>query len=391
MLYSNIKVEQITDKYEVVEDYGEILTKNEMKDILLENFTNTEYKNGCLYGEKSGHKYCVYFKNVSYLGTPHPFFKKRIQIGDNFKDIYTENQNNGIQTLLLGIYKYKNTLLFVDFDITKYVTNKSHNSSAHVYTIDLKNGLLFGIFQKEDIRKNIITVFTPENIEKYLDSKIIGDVDLRLDFITVLDDFYETLSKEWFGVDAYQEMIDAHFNNALQPEWPGFYHEYKLDEYIKAHPGTEEDIQYRQNKKSGAIDLDLFFPKVDTYGDLKAHSNESSGIQGNDWDTVMKVLQSDSLYYIVLNHDTEKDRDHRNKVAIFWNTKLGKVNLLSYANKMKYSVKLTSYYVLEINKFNKQYLDVFHQGHNSDGSPRNPKIQIKNKNIGNFLIHQMEF
>lgn len=92
MLYSNIKVEQITDKYEVVEDYGEILTKNEMKDILLENFTNTEYKNGCLYGEKSGHKYCVYFKNVSYLGTPHPFFKKRIQIGDNFKDIYTENQ-----------------------------------------------------------------------------------------------------------------------------------------------------------------------------------------------------------------------------------------------------------------------------------------------------------
>ena len=391
MLYSNIKVEQITDKYEVVEDYGEILTKNEMKDILLENFTNAEYRNGCLYGEKSGHKYCVYFKNVSYLGTPHPFFKKRIQIGDNFKDIYTENQKNGIQTLLLGIYKYKNTLLFVDFDITKYVTNKSHNSSAHVYTIDLKNGLLFGIFQKEDIRKNIITVFTPENIEKYLDSKIIGDVDLRLGFITVLDDFYETLSKEWFGVDAYQEMIDAHFNNALQPEWPGFYHEYKLDEYIKTHPRTEEDIQYRQNKKSGAIDLDLFFPKVDTYGDLKAHSNESSGIQGNDWDTVMKVLQSDSLYYIVLNHDTEKDRDHRNKVAIFWNTKLGKDNLLSYANKMKYSVKLTSYYVLEINKFNKQYLDVFHQGHNSDGSPRNPKIQIKNKNIGNFLIHQMEF
>ncbi len=391
MTYSNIKVEQICDNYEVIEDYGEILNKKEVKEILLKHFKNTIYKKGCLYGEKSGIKYCIYFKNVSYLGTPHPFFKKRIQIGDNFKEIYKENEKNGVKTLLIGVYKYKKTLLFVDFDTTKYVTNKSHNSSAHVYTIDLKNGLLFGIFQKEDVRKNLITVFTPDNVEKYLESKIIGGVDLRLGFISILDDFYTSLSKYWLGIDAYQEMIDAHFNNAYQPEWPGFYHEYKLDKYIKEHPGTSEDIQYKQNKKAGEIDLDLFFPKVNTYGDLKAHSNESTGIQGNDWDTIMSVLESDSVYYIVLNHNTEKDRDHGNEVAIFWNTKLGKENLLSYASKMKHAVSLTSYYILEINKFNKQYLDVFHQGHNSDGSPRNPKIQIKEKNIGNFLIHQMEF
>lgn len=391
MTYSNIKVEQISDNYQVVEDYGEILNKNEVKDILLKYFKNTTYKNGCLYGEKAGEKYCIYFKNISYLGTPHPFFKKRIQIGDNFKEIYKENKNNNIKTLLIGVYKYKSTLLFVDFDTTKYATNKSHNSSAHVYTIDLKNGLLFGIFQKEDIRKNLITVFTPDNVEKYLKSKLVGGVDLRLGFITILDDFYTSLSKRWFGIDAYQEMIDAHFNNAYQPEWPGFYHEYKLDKYIREHSGTSQDIQYKQNKKSGEIDLDLFFPRVSTYGDLKAHSNESTGIQGNDWDTVMRVLETDSIYYIVLNHDTEKDRNYGNEVAIFWNTKLGKENLLSYANKMKHSVTLTSYYVLEINKFNKQYLDVFHQGHNSDGSPRNPKIQIKDKNIGNFLIHKMEF
>ena len=54
MIYSNIKVEQISDNYEVVEDYGEILSKNEVKDILLKHFKNTVYRNGCLYGEKSG-------------------------------------------------------------------------------------------------------------------------------------------------------------------------------------------------------------------------------------------------------------------------------------------------------------------------------------------------
>ena len=185
-------------------------------------------------------------------------------------------------------------------------------------------------------------------------------------------------------------MLDAGFNHALQPEWPGFYHEFKLDQYIKCHK-VGHAIQYKQNKKKGEIDLDLYFPQTSAYGDLKAHSNDSTGIQGNDRETIMDVLQNSSVYYIVCNHNTEKDRDHNNEVTTFWNRKLGKSNLLSYANKMKHSVELSSYYVLEINRFNMQYLDVFYQGHNSDGSPRNPKISIKMKNIGNFLIHQMNF
>lgn len=390
MTYSNIKVEQINENYQVIEDYGEILSKSEMVEILLKSFKNAKYENGCIYGEKSGQRYCIYFKNVSYLGTPHPFFKKRIQIGDNFKDIFRDNESKGIKTLLIGVYKYKSIVLFVDFDITRYVTKKSHNSSAHVYTIDLKNGLLFGIFQKEDFNKNIITVFDEANVDKYLLSKIDSSVDLRLDFIAVLDDFYSGIHKRWHGISSYQEMLAARFNHALQPEWPGFYHEFKLDEYINSHD-VGHAIQYKQNKKKGEIDLDLYFPQCAAYGDLKAHSNDSAGIQGNDWETIMTVIGTTSVYYVVCNHNTERDRDHNNEVTIFWNTKLGKPDLLSYSNKMKNSVELTSYYILEINRFNKQYLDVFHQGHNSDGSTRHPKISIKTKNIGNFLIHQMNF
>ncbi len=390
MRLSNIKVEQINEQYEVVEDYGEILTKDEMVQILKKHFRGSEYRDGCIYGDFFGKKYCVYFKNISYLGTPHPFFKKRIQIGDNFKEVYRDNELKGIKTLLLGVYRYKGVLLFVDFDITKYVEKKSHNSSAHVYTIDLKNGLLFGIFQKEDINRNIITTFTPKNVEKYLCSKIESSVDLRLDFIAVLDDFYMGLPKKWHGIVAYQEMISAGFNNALQPEWPGFYQEFKLDCYIKENE-VSDTIEYRQNKKKGDIDLDLYFPETGAFGDLKAHSNDSSGIQGNDWNTIMDVIKDKSVFYVVCNHNTERDRDHENEVTIFWNNQLGKKNILSYSEKMKNSVTLTSYCVLEINRFNKQYLDIFHQGHNSDGSPRRPKISIKNKNIGNFLIHQVDF
>ena len=64
---------------------------------------------------------------------------------------------------------------------------------------------------------------------------------------------------------------------------------------------------------------------------------------------------------------------------------------MSYSNKMKNSVELTSYLILEINRFNSQYLNIFKQGHNSDGNPRAPKISIKKQNISNFLIHQVNF
>lgn len=390
MRLSNIKVEQINEYCQVVDDYGEILSKDEMQQILTKCFEGTEYRDGCVYGERFGKRFCIYFKNVSYLGIPHPYFKKRIQIGDNFKDIYRENETQGIMTLLLGIYKYERVILFVDFDVTRYIGNKSHNSSAHVYTIDLKNGLLYGIFQKEDNCKNIITTFTPQNVEKYLRSKTDVHVDLRLDFIAALDDFYMNLPKEWYGIHAYQEMLSAGFNNALQPEWPGFYQEFRLQRYIIENHASDK-IEYRQNKKKDDIDLDLYFPQISAFGDLKAHSNDSSGIQGNDWDTIMSLIERKSVFYVVCNHNTERDRNHCNEVTIFWNTALGKKNILSYADKMKHSVTLTSYYVLEINRFNKQYLDVFHQGHNSNGKPRNPKITIKSKNIGNFLIHQIEF
>ncbi len=390
MYYSHIKVEQINEKFDVVEDYGEILNRKEMIRVFEKYFPLSEHRNGCLYGTYGVNRFCIYFKNISYLGTPHPSFKKRIQIGDTFKDIYAENTRLGIRTLLIGVYQYKSTVLFVDFDVTKYVARKAHHSSAHVYTLDLKNGLLFGIFRKEDTNGNLITVVAPSEVDRFLRSKFDSNVDLRLDFIAILDDFFAGLPKHWHGIAAYREMANAKFNHTGQPEWPGFYLEYKLAEYIKEH-GVENTIQYVQKKKKGEIDLDLVFPTSGNYGDLKAHSNDSSGIQGNDRDTVLSVLKNSSIYYVVCNHDTEKDKDHEFEVTTFWNKLHKKDNLMSYSDKMKHSVKLTSYSVLEINRFNSCYLDVFRQGHNSDGSPRAPKISIKKKNINNFLIHQLNF
>ena len=54
MTYSNLKAEQINENLEIVMDYGEILSKDELVEILLKNFSHTENKDGVLYGEKEG-------------------------------------------------------------------------------------------------------------------------------------------------------------------------------------------------------------------------------------------------------------------------------------------------------------------------------------------------
>lgn len=387
---SNVKVEQINSSYNVIEDYGEILSPLELRSIISRYFPNIRFDGSVAYGSINNHNYCLYFKNVSYLGIPHPHYKKRIQIGDNFKSIFVENNAKNITTILLGVYSYKGTIAFVDFDTERYAGAKAHNSSAHVYTIDLLNGVKRGIFQKTDAFGNIITVYNPENVEKFLSSKFDNNIDLRYNFIDCLDRFFTNIEKNWNGINCYNEMEAADFPNKNQPEWPGFYLEYRLEKFILEN-SIQDRIRCSQNKKKDDIDLDLYLSQVGCFGDLKAHSNDSNGIQGNDWDTVMRVIEDSSIYYIVCEHDTVKDKDCGFEVTQFWNSKLGKSNPMSYSNRMKNSVVLTGYKILEINKYNKQYLSKFKQGRNSNGDERAPKIMIKSKDVNNFLIHQMNF
>lgn len=386
MKKSNIRVEQVNNQGNIDIDYGEIWTPKELSDQINLYFKTKTISLNCSGGNYNGIKYCICFKNISYLGTPHPIFKKRIQIPKSFVDIFNNNKSKSIRTLFLGVYNYKEHTLFVDFDTTNYIKNKAHNSSAHVLVMDLVYATLKGIYAKEDIRNNKITVFTKDNINLYLQSKLIGNVNLQSNLINIFDTFFYTLPRIWNGINCYEEMILQNFNQKFQPEWPGFYLEFKLSNHIMKN-NLENEISYIQNKKDGQIDLDLYFPQTNSYGDLKAHSINTSGIQGNDYDTILNEVQFHSIYYIVLNHETIKDSENNYNVTIYWNTKQGKENKMSYSKKMKAKVILKSYMILEINKSNIRYLTKYHQGKNSNGKERNPKIIINKKELDNFIIH----
>jgi hypothetical protein len=89
-----------------------------------------------------------------------------------------------------------------------------------------------------------------------------------------------------------------------------------------------------------------------------------------------------------------KDKDMGHEVTRFWNQLLIADGLakneLSYATRMKHSISLSNFKILEIHKGNVGYLQDFNQGVNPGGNSRAVKIQILNKDIDNFLVYSKE-
>ncbi|MGF0032330.1 hypothetical protein ACQRBN_05125 [Bariatricus sp. SGI.154] len=401
-------------------DYS--LTRKEIFLALTRYFPHIDLsKDGRIVGEYRGHAYSIRIKNITYLGNPHPAYKKRIQIPNDLQDFYDMSIMHNMTPLLLGIYSSPDGLtLFCDFNIEDFVNKKANNSSAHVYTSDMSSAVTDGIFQKIDFMGNRITVFHPDYVSTFLDDKFNiaedssaenhilsappaiqapgSSAPVRSSVMTpeirnIIADFFRQIPKRWNGIDCYTEMIADNYRNKYQPEWAGFYLEYLFEKYLSRN-SLHSLIRYEQNKKKDGIDLDLFFPPLSDYGDLKAHSDNSPGIQGNDWSTIFNILnQTDydhHIYYIVCEHTTYKDSGFNYEVTQFWNRVQNKDNPMSYHKRMKHHIDLKKVYILDINNSNKQFLGMFKQGVNSNGKLREPKIMIDHKVLDEFVIETIE-
>lgn len=426
-------VEQVDLEGNIVDDYDTSISIQQLFSRIKEHFPKiTKSESGMICGEYEGHKYSIRTKNITYLGNPHPHFKKRIQIPDDLQKFYKESLEKGMFPILLGVYTYNDNILFCDFNIEDFIYKKAHNSSAHVYVSDLVEATVDGIFQKIDYFGNKITVFRPDVVTIFLEDMFQNrgvNIDIVKknnncnDYVHVMYDieeqnkdlvnerivnysainmpveikehifnFFRNERKIWNGIECYKEMIKNNYRNKFQPEWAGFYLEYEFERYLLKNNLTNL-ITYAQDKKSGGIDLDLYFPTIQSYGDLKAHSDKSRGIQGNDWDTILNIINSkesnNHVYYIVCEHSTQKDSNHNYRVTQFWNQVQNKRNLMSYSSRMKYSIELKKMYILDINSENKEYLTMFKQGVNSNGKLRAPKIMIEQDNISHFIIAEL--
>ena len=384
------KIEQINSHGEVVEDFDNILSPRETKALVLKIFPETYEDLGNIFTIYKDRIFCIVIKNISYLGNPHPSFKKRIQIDNKTKNLVVTNLEKGIETRILGVYSYDNSPLFCDFNVDDYIVRKLNNSSAHIYTNDLQRARILGLTTKTDFNRNRITVFDSENIENFFKTLVGVYENTEIRTINIIDDFFSGLSKIWNGIDCYEEMRNDHFPDAFQAEWPGFYLEYLFDKFIPKKSKNAKYVEYRKFKKKSDIDLDLYFGMMNSFGDLKTHSRNSSGILGNDFSTIEKLINNNRIWYVVCEFDAIKDKDMNFKVTESWNQWLLKEDRHSYGGKMKNQVSLLKYYILEINKSNFKYVKEFHQGKNSNGLPRKSKTLIRKSEIGDFLIHSKD-
>lgn len=397
------KVEQITRTGGIVLDYDQTLTAKEINALMNELFNPVLKKDGkqfVLY-DKIGILAC----NVTYLGHPHPLYKKRIQLKSYYPQYLAKNAAKNIKTLFVGIYTYKKTRLFVVFEPGTYAGKKSHNSSAHVYSINLQYAQKAGKFDKVDAFGNVIKVFNTYEFVRYI--KTLGgeilsgitDEDLTNLINERFSKFKNNIPNVWNGIDCYHELLIAHDKNARQGHWEGWYFEYLFKKFLNEN--HINDIEWCADKKDGGIDLDIKFTKKEwAYGDLKA-DQIGHDIQGNAFDPLDKVIKDHNgvVYYVCCLFKSEKDSQHGYQVTRFWNTLRDEPYTSEediknrYGKQMKFSITPKRICVLKIDSIIYDILkrNPFAQGLNSDGNERKPKLKVNKDMIEALTVFSSTF
>lgn len=403
----NLKSEQIISNLSVIIDFDDVLTKSQkfafLVNLLKPNCYETKILNKrvLVYHTHDKKKIILLVASVTYLGGngQHPIFKKRIQLPKWYKEFsLNEEIKHNYEVKFIGLYHYKSNYVVVDFEKDTYLEKKMNNSAAHVYINDLIKGLETGLFRKKDAFGNTLFTINPNKFQSYLEN----DKFLTNPIFDFFNSFNrEIISNSWLSAeDSIPIMYESKWSQWKQVEWPGWFVEFKIDQFIKQNKSSNV-ISYigTLSQKYNQFDFDLYFPKDNFYGDLKASDKTKKFSPGNSKENLINCLNKfGKFWYVIFEHQTIKDSKNTNYSATkFRNqfisqiekTTLSDQKLMSYYKRMKHSVKFENMMIIEINNNNyKHILSDFNQGHQIDGTPRNPKFLISKRNIDNFVVYR---
>lgn len=337
-------------------------------------------------------------KAVTYLGNPHPIFKKRVQLPTWFKEFYNQiqSQNRQFEIYLLGVYHYQGNIIFVNFEKGKYLDRVMHNSSAHVFTNDLFQAMKYGIFRKTDANGNEVTSIRRNRIRGYL----LGETTIEHNLFELFKRFNNgfTFGQWLYALDVIKEMHQNAWRKWQETEWAGWFLEYRFDKFTIDNKVTSK-MRYISQKKPGQLDFDIYFEEDGFYGDLKASDIAKKETPGNDKENLMEcICQNDKFWYIIYEHETIKDTDRNGEAAA------GRVRYIksvdpsfckpetSYASRMKHSVRFMKMCIIELNRINyREVLSDFNQGRQPSGEARKVKFKIDKRNIENFVVFRYTY
>lgn len=393
-------VEQIDITGVICNDYDQSESASQFYARIAELTGSEVIKDGSRYLLKKG-KSIIALKQVTYLGNPHPTYKKRAQMPAWFPEVREKNTKDGYKVFFMGVYTYKENVVMFNFKLETYEGNKFNNSSAHIMINDIYQATKTGYYKKIDKKKNEIDCFRVEYLDAIINEKKL--VNKEIDTIQKFNEKFE-FNKSLHVMKCVPEMNEANWPDKNQGEWPGFYLEYRYDKFL--HENNRTDIiNFQKIKDDSAFDFDLFFPSADYYGDLKSSAKAKNESPGNDKQSLDEYLKlGKKFWYVIYEHDTKLAKDNNDEATIAWNNyrlqngykklqddiKNGKIDwMLSYKNRLKESVTYTGMFILEINDANKHYVfNDFNQGKQPDGSKRKGKYMIKKKDIENFIVYR---
>jgi len=330
-------------------------------------------------------------KAISYLGNPHPIYKKRIQLSDWFQDfcITSEREGKDYDIRFLGVYHYGDNIVFVDFKKDTYLSHGLHNSSAHVYINDLFQAQTYGIFEKEDQYGNIIVSIRCNKLKDYLDGQRQCDTENLFDLFRQFNCGF-TFGQWLNALEVIQEMYHDGWRQWKQAEWAGWFLEYRFNKFTIENDVTNR-MRYISQKKEDELDFDIRFEEADFYGDLKASDIKHTDAPGNDQESLIEcIYRYNRFWYVIYEHETIKDRDRGFQATVARNRFIRSVDStytkddMSYSQKMKNSIRFVKMTILELNKVNfRDALKAFNQGHQPNGGARKPKFLIDKKTLQN--------
>lgn len=385
-------VEQIY-REKIVYDYDQKYSPTELKELLAWYF---HVEKDTLKGQYENCRFQIHAKNITYLGKPWEKYKKRIQLWSNFSEMIQADYDNDLIPLVIGVYHYKRTVVFVDFEVEDYLDNDTNNSAAHVQTYDLQRAIKQGIYSKIDKNGNHITAFAPDQVERFLRDKLaIQQEKTPLDRINdVFYDFYISIPSQWEGIECYKYLVEVGHPKQRETEWPGFFHEALFEKYIEEHKEQANIVRFQQNKAKGGLDFDLYYPQIQCFGDLKCHTIGEPAIPGNKIENLYEAIKRGPLYYVICEHVTEKDSDPEYRTLTYWNNyirdekKRGK-DIEGQKGRMKAKVVLVDYIIIQIDEFNCALLGSFQKGFkNSNNTPRGEKFSISEKLLEEFIVRK---
>lgn len=348
--------------------------------------------------EENGRVFHLLFRTCTYLGNPHPIFKKRVQLPLWFNEYANtiHRQNPNVDVRYIGVYHYGDkyhgdNLIFIDFQKDTYLTKKGHNSSAHVYTNDLFQAMTYGVFTKKDNNGNIISTIRSDKFKDYLDGKI-GETNSLFDLFQKFN--YGFSFGQWLkALDVIKEMHENEWHQWRQAEWAGWFLEYKFNRFTIENNVTSQ-MRYVGSslKREGDLDFDIRFEDEDFYGDLKASDIKKKETPGNDQENLIEcIYRFDKFWYVIYEHETIKDSEDTHYEATKGRNRYIKSidpsydkDEMSYHERMKNSVKFVKMSIIELNRVNyREVLTNFSQGHQPDGKARKPKFNINKEALKN--------